>query len=860
MAKAKRRILLAYGEKGFSQKLKRFLGQKGYTVTLLREGIPSKAKYDVIVQIGRDPVDLAEGTRDLLEKVAKDKSRFFLIHFRTDERLYDEASAFAKTLILEFEQKKGITANILNLARIYGPNVAEKDSGALAHLIREFAEEEFLTIYAEGKDSDYYLFINDALEGIARAIQNAQAGKTYAISSSVPITSEAAAKLLFELGGGRHEIRFHRGLTALKERGKVEGKPLPNFKPQIPFRKGVLAILKTQPEPSVLKKAKTKHLPKIRAPLIKLKLKKPSQRVLLTSGIVFLLLAPFLYLGGEAGITLFHFTKTKEALQQFDFETAQRSAILAGSSLGRLGKIIPVAKAGAEVSDAIAEISAQGSVLDTALENLARSYRGEETTLQKEEDFRNLSRALDDAEESLLMAWIEVIQAGNPWQKYLSVVKEGLEEGLAAVQLASAFTDQAWDLLGYKGVRNYLVLFQNSAELRAGGGFLGSLAQLTLSEGGIEALEFFDSYQFDSQKSLAAHPALKKLRKANKTSLRDSNFPASFPQSAQDIISIFEDAQDTTIDGVIGTTLIFTKDLLSVTGELNLTEFEKTVTAENLFETTTQEVEQDFFPGSTKKKRFLQALGESLLGKVFSLDKGKYSQLARASWKALGEKNLLFYFKKGSLAQALLTANFDGRVATSEGTDYLLVLDSNFGTKVNELWIKRETDYKVKNIDRRGTLQGQLTITWNHTGTEAWPSGTYRNLLRVLVPKGARLTQALLNEENYLSKIITLEEAGKTEFAAYLSIKPQSTAVLELTYRLPNSLNSEELKTYSLSVQKQPGTVGDSFAFTFEEPFGKQISGEGLQKEGNNLILKKDLERDIALKVTIEAKEEGGAL
>lgn len=844
----KQRILLAYGEEKFSRRLKNHLEQKDYSVTRHSSGNLPRTSFDLIIQLGRKPADLTEGTRLLLEKAAKDKAKFFFVTFRISKKLYREAVQFARSLAEEFGQKSGVRGITLNLGRIYGPGISEKDSGTLGHLIREFVKGETLTLYGEGKDSDYYLFLDDALAGITGALKKAKAGETYALSPTVPTASEAIAKLLFELGGGRHELRFHRGLTALKDQGRVEGKPLPQFKAQTSFRQGVLATLKSLP---ARERTKTAKLPQLRKPLLKITLKKPSRRSLIIAAFIFLLLVFPLYLGGEAGLAFYRLDQAKRALSRLDFETAGRSAAAATENFTRLAKIFPAARVGVELSSTLTEFSLQGDVLNNALENLRRSYRGEETQPQSKEEFQALGRAFDSVEEHLSRAWLEIQKLDPPWKGYSASLEEGVEEGLSVVQLGGVFASQAWDLLGYQGERNYLILFQNSTELRAGGGFLGSLAQLTLKDGGIKSLQFFDSYQFDHQNRISAHPAFKHFRGTTNLPLREANLWASFPRSGKDIAAIFEEAQGIKIDGVIGTTLPFARDLIGVTGELDLPEFEKKVSAENLFAITTEEVEKDFFPGSTKKKRFLQALGEGLLEKLFSLEEERYLPLGRVIWEGLKEKNLPLFIKQGELAQALLGNNFDGHIVG--GTDdYLLVLDSNFGTKANGVWIERSLSYRVLNPQPTGALQGNLVLTWVHTGSTAWPSGTYKNLLRVLVPKGATLLSARLNDKEYRSQIFVLEEAGKTEFSAYLHIKPQTTVTLKLNYRLPDHLNVEKLNTYRIDIQKQPGTAGDPFTFVLEKPFGKKTESEELQETADRLTFEGELREDLHFEVTIE--------
>jgi len=846
----KQTVLLAYGEKEFTKRIKSVLEKKNYTTAVLREGLPPHAQYNTIIQLAHDPTDITEGTRLLLGKAKKDRSRLIFVNYRLDEKVQEDASRFAQTLIEEAHRKNEAETVILNLGRLYGPGIAIKDSGALGHLITEFSDGNVLTLYGEGRDSDYYLFIDDAVEGVALAVGQAEPGGIYALSPSIATTSEAAAKLLYELGGGRHEISLHRGISALVQKGEVPGKPLPEFKIKTPFHDGILSILRNaspRTSPSV-------HLPfpRVHLPELHIKLPHPSSRALKIAGIILLLLSPFIYLGGELGLSAYQLNRTKEALGALDFPTAQAASSSAAASLARLGKIFPTVQAFEETALAASDLSSQGSVITTALENLAKSHRGEGTTSQTPEEFHSLSAALSSAEQHLSLAWLEAKQVtSGPLAGIFEKLQGYLEEGIKVTQLGSAFAGDAEDLLGYRGGRSYLILFQNSTEIRSGGGFLGSLAQLTLENGGIKNLAFFDSYQFDNATKAPTETAAKALRGNATSLLREANINASFPVSADEIAGIFEKAQTTQIQGVAGTTLVFAQDLLRATGSITLPSFGgEVVTADNLFEVTTAEVEKNFFPGSTKKERFMQALGEALLGRLFSLPSSQYSQLAKAAWSALEQKNILLYFKDVQLSQALGQANFDGAIQKTDG-DFLGVFDNAAGGKVNGIWVERKIAYRVFSPSRTGAAQAELTVTWNHTGTNAWPAKSYSNLLLALAPSGSKLLGAKLNGKTY-NKAVTFSESGKTGFAVYITIPYQTETTLVFTYKLPEKFNLDQLSSYHLLIQKQPGTLADPFTFTFEPTIGKTATGDNLQNKNGGLIFEGNLEKDLSFTINLK--------
>lgn len=851
-------ILLAYGEREFSRLLKEDLLGRGYNVALLPKGPPPAASYDFLFQLARDASNLIEGTRLLLEKASKDHARFFLLTFQTEEKLYEEALRFATSLLKEEERHLGLEVNILNLGRIFGSGISEKDSGALGHLLKEFAEGEVLTLYGKGEDADYYLFIGDALNGIGEAVVRAKPGASYALSPAIATTSEELAKILVKLGGGRHEIRFHHGLIAAGAGGKIEGVPLADWLPKTSLREGILTVLKELPKPHSTKAQQGWRLPPFsihlniswRPPTFRLT-PATALKALRKAALILLLASPFLYLFTEVGLIFTNFNTAKAALARFDFPRASTAAQSSADGLKRLSFFLSPLEAGVDIASATAELSLRGDVALRTFENLRQSYRGEAVKPESEEEFRRLALAFSSAEDRLSLAWLELNQLGSPWRSYLSPAKDGLKEALPALRLGRAISAEAPDLLGYRGERHYLIFFQNSAELWAGGGVAGSLAQLTLENGGIKKLAFFDIYDFSQYKDVYQTPLVLGTVPSPATNV---SLSPDFSQNAKIFAGVFERANNVKISGIIGVDLHFAEKFLRATGPLKLTDFDKEVTADNLFVTTTQEVEKEFFPGSTKKKRFLQALGEGVLTKFFALERKNYAAVGELAWGELKGKGILLYFLNPEIYQAAIENNFAGLVAdppAGGGGDYLFPLDHNGGTK-GTVWVKRKINYKVFNSDREGTLRGELAINWRNVGTSSWPAGNYKNFFRVLVPKGAKLLSANLDSEDVLKRMVVSEEAGKGSFAIAFEIEPQTFKTLKLAYDLPPLINLKNLTDYQLTLQKQPGTEGESFQFTFEKPLGFTIKGEGLQEEGKQLIFKGALDGDQHLSIQLK--------
>ncbi|MBI4037614.1 hypothetical protein HY382_01040, partial [Candidatus Curtissbacteria bacterium] len=90
-------------------------------------------------------------------------------------------------------------------------------------------------------------------------------------------------------------------------------------------------------------------------------------------------------------------------------------------------------------------------------------------------------------------------------------------------------------------------------------------------------------------------------------------------------------------------------------------------------------------------------------------------------------------------------------------------------------------------------------------------AGTYRDWIRIYVPKGSKLIKGSGAETQFS----TSEEYGKTVFDAFFTIRPEGTAKLEIEITSPIKVEKE----YKLLIQKQPGVEGHTYEI---DAFGKK--------------------------------------
>lgn len=369
---------------------------------------------------------------------------------------------------------------------------------------------------------------------------------------------------------------------------------------------------------------------------------------------------------------------------------------------------------------------------------------------------------------------------------------------------------------------SYLVVFQNNAEMRPTGGFIGTFAVVDFADYKIKKIDFNTNiYKLDnaytSKTQVLPPEPLSKITD-DKWALRDSNFDVSFPEASADIRWFYEQESGRKVDGVIAINASIISDLLRLTGPVYLTKYETTITADNFFSEMAQKIEKEYFYDAAKQsenepKTILKDLMPILADKAFNLPKYKLAKLASDS---LTQKQILLFSNNNSIEHSILINNWGGEIQATK-SDYLAVNNANItdlrdiknGGAKTSLKIKESINYQISEIG--GQLQSNLTLTRSHAGSYAWPDGTNMNWTRILVPEGSTLLTAELNGQDVSDIVEIGYEAGKKTFGLWINTNPQASSVLNVTYK-PNI----EDKNYSLLLQSQPGNLGDNLLVNYK--------------------------------------------
>ena len=375
--------------------------------------------------------------------------------------------------------------------------------------------------------------------------------------------------------------------------------------------------------------------------------------------------------------------------------------------------------------------------------------------------------------------------------------------------------------------KTYLLLFQNNMELRATGGFIGSVGFLTITDGLIEDFRIMDVYSLDGQ--LKGHveppPPIRLYLNQPNWFLRDSNFDPDFAKASIQAEWFIRKILNKEIDGVIAVNLFFVQELLEATGPVTLADFgNEVITGDNLFVKSQLHIQSGFFEGSSSKKDFLTALSSGLQMKISS-DKTSIFKLAQAVKKSLDEKNILIYLNDGTSQNKIERLGWGGRIfkvsclSREENclADYLYLVDSNLGVNKANYFIKKSANIRKK-INQEGQIETELEISMENQGSSAYlQGGVYTDYLRIIVPRGSRLVSANLSGREIEKSSIESGDyqADKTYFGMLLKIPELNLSRLYVSFLQTNPVK-DNIREYQFYLQKQPGDKSYSFNLAVE--------------------------------------------
>lgn len=442
-------------------------------------------------------------------------------------------------------------------------------------------------------------------------------------------------------------------------------------------------------------------------------------------------------------------------------------------------------------------------------------------------------------EAKLLQNNLATINAGalpNDLRQVVEKAQVYIGDFLAALLEIDHNFEVALSLLGDKVPHRYLVLLQNNHEIRATGGFIGSYIIIDVNDGAITKMETKDIYDTDGQLSdiVAPPPGISQV--SDQLYMRDANYSPDFPTSAQDLMWFLEHSRGPTVDTVIAIDQTIAEKLLELTGPVTLENFPFQIRADNFNELFSFHIESKLSKTATPKQLLVDFI-PVFKDRLLSLN--DFSRLNDTVNDLISARHIQVYSNDSGIQELVDRLHLDGRmIAPAPNIDYLAIVSTSIGGNKSDAFIKTNLSHHTE-VDYRGGMVDHLTIQKTHTWKEEdfvyWKKlisrygtgnlhektlrfihgeGDNTDYMRVYTPKGSRLVGL---EGVDVENLASFEDLGYTVFAfTFGPIPAGQTKTVQLSYKLPHSLQVKTGDIYRFVIQKQAGSENINFVKSLE--------------------------------------------
>jgi hypothetical protein len=376
-------------------------------------------------------------------------------------------------------------------------------------------------------------------------------------------------------------------------------------------------------------------------------------------------------------------------------------------------------------------------------------------------------------------------------------------------------------LLGIGTPASYLIEQLDSTEVRPGGGFIGSYGLATFSDGRLTGLHLADTYLLDIPYTSSGHvipfPAGDSwFPLAPSWSLRDSNLEPDFPTNARYAEQMYHTEGGTTaLQGVIAITPMFIQDALEITGPIYVSQYNETITAQNLINRIHyHQLKEELAGGDTPspdgisslRKHFTAVLFEDFFARVRQIASADMQKFQTLLLNALRTKDIQVYLNSNPAEQLLQNYHLSSNVQAPAG-DTLMVVDANIISNKANYFITYSINDRVT-IDASGNAVHATTLTYNWPYTQVSTQNNYGGVttaytdyLRVYAPRGS-----LLQAQSGWIPQGTGQAYGLTTWAGIFHLQYGHSGSVALTWSVKGAaIQDSHGWHYTYLIQRQAG-------------------------------------------------------
>ena len=378
------------------------------------------------------------------------------------------------------------------------------------------------------------------------------------------------------------------------------------------------------------------------------------------------------------------------------------------------------------------------------------------------------------------------------------------------------------ELLGVYSPKTYLILLQNNMELRPTGGFIGSFALVTFSNGRLIDNSVYDVYFADGQLQGYVRPPEPIVEYLGEASwhLRDANWDPDFPTSARRIEWFLDKTLDREVDGVIGVDLEVAETILAALGPVTLHDFDDTITADNVYEKLQYETDSGFFPGSRKKSTYLSGFAQALLFALVDRGQDNLLALSQGFLSNFESRDIQIALDNTQAMDAVSVLGWSGEVEDISCTNncdsiYAGLVEANVGVNKANYYIKRKANFTISRAGDR--YQNSITLYLTNQGApEKTVETRYKSYIRLITNSDVVLDTVTIQNSSGSAKVLPEEEFvdGRLEAGGLVEALPGETTNVVFQWTAPAKSSLEQAGAVKYIYRKQAGV--EAYPLTVE--------------------------------------------
>ena len=279
-----------------------------------------------------------------------------------------------------------------------------------------------------------------------------------------------------------------------------------------------------------------------------------------------------------------------------------------------------------------------------------------------------------------------VTEAHNTLAVKSAVVQRAVDTGVRVLRVLPA-------LLGADRPRTYFAAFQSPAEIRGTGGFLGTYAIMTVSNGKVSVDRVGTNSELVNFPAPVVDlgPDYAQLYGKSPASWVSMNLSPNFPYAAEQWATAWQLQTGQPIDGVIGLDVTALQYLVEATGPVT-TPDGRSLTAVEIVPYFTRDIYADFGEENSQRKQVQATVASELLIRALSFD-GDPGSLVKALTRSVSGRHLQVWSAAPTAQAALLATPRAGATEVTIDPYLQLVLNNGAGNKM-DTYLQRTVSYR----------------------------------------------------------------------------------------------------------------------------------------------------------------------